>query len=45
MRWGVEDESEDRELAVQEGDGGDVEPEEVEGLVGLDDVGDERGDE
>lgn len=44
MRWGVEDEPKDGELAVHQGDWGDVESEEVEGLVGFNDVGDERSD-
>ena len=41
----IEDEAKDGELAVVEGDGCDVESEELEGLVGFDDVGDELGDE
>lgn len=45
MMFGVKEESEDGEFAVIEVDGGDVEAEEVEGLVGFDDVGDEGGDE
>ncbi len=45
MVIGVEEESEDGELAVVEGDWGDMEPEEGEGLVRFDDVGDELGDE
>lgn len=41
----VEEEPENGEFAVIKGDGGNVEPKEGEGLVGLDDVGDELGDE
>ncbi len=45
MVIGGEEESEDGELAVVEGDGGDGEPEECEGGEGFDDVWDELGDE
>ena len=45
MVIGVEEESEDGELAVVEGDRGDCESEECEWFVGFDDVGDELGDE
>ncbi len=45
MVIGGESESEDGELAVVEGDGGDGEAEECEGGEGFDDVGDELGDE
>lgn len=41
----VEDEPKDGEFPMHEGDGGDRESKEFEGLIGLNDVGDERGDE
>lgn len=45
VMFGVKEESEDGEFAVVEVNGGDVEAEEGEGLVGFNDVWDEGSDE